>query len=1844
MKQTLLLFLTFLYFIAGYSQFPEGFEGAAVSVPNGFPSGWLVTDNGVGTSTSWEITNNPTVLINGTKSAIMNRHEIGSGNTSEDWLISPSATIPTNGQLKFFTRQSLAGENGTLYQIRVSSGNSQSNLSSYTVLQQWTESQLNQIYNIPEQKVVNFPVSTYGTNVYFAFVRVYTQPTASQGGDRWLIDDINVAQKCLAPIGLTTNNITATSATFSWNASAESVGYDLEILPATAQATGAVTHTSATNVFQATGLSPNTCYKYYVRSNCGNGDYSDWIGPLNLCTFAFGSSCGEPIVISTLPYQTTDNTGNYANNLAGPQSASCISGGVNYQSGNDVFYSYTAAENCSVSFTLDPTQTRSSMFIYPSCTGLTGPCLAGIGNTNASPRILNYEVTAGSTYIIVISSHAATPTVGYNLLIQCQNCPNLPTNLTASNSTLTGVNLAWTAPIGAPVLSYEVAVQPSGSLVPTGSGQYTSVTPNLVVNDLTAATPYQYWVRSECSEGEFSAWVGPYFFNTQICSPSDECTYTFRVTDSANNGWNGARMQVRQNGVLLATLGSTFNFGGGPIDLSLALCDNVPFDIFWSIAGTQPQQCIVSIINSFGQTIDTIVGSAVSPGTSIYQGIVNCTTPLCNFAPIDVTFSSITTTGATINWNAPATENIGFDIYIVPAGSGTPVATTTPSYSGVNGASAPFSSIIPGSLSLLPDTLYDVYVRIQCDTSSAPWSAVSTFKTDPTCPKPINQTVTGITNSSAILGWTEAGSATQWEVLLLAAPNAIEPTTPENTSTVGTLDIYIQNITGATTVTPTLAPATIYYYYVRSVCQPGNDASTWSGPFIFNTITCDAVDKCNYRFILTNTTNNNWNGGRIQVRQNGIVVATLGTGGINNANGVSVALCNNVPYDLFWNIEGSFPGGIGVEVQNPFSDIVYTKLPGQGTPLTVLFEDVTLGNCALPSCPKPTALLVNSVAQTTADLSWTEEGSATAWEVYVVAEAEVQPVNNLILNTGIAGYYAANTNTNFVVTGLTSGTQYKYYVRAVCSSSDISTWTLLNPKSFITTPLNDDCSQAISVPVNPTQVIAQTVSGNTLGATASTEISDCPGSENDDVWFKFLATNTVHIVSLTDIVGSTANLRYAVYSGTDCGTMTQIFCSPTNVNSSILSDLIVGTTYKIRVYTNANNPNQWASFSLAITTTPLITNDECATATPASVNEGLDCIVVTPGSITGATASPESNYCANVTDKDVWFSFVATASTHIVKLQNIVGTSTLLYSAVFSGEDCGSLTLLSCLSPTQIMVQNLTVGNTYKVRVWSISSIVENIQFDLCIATTTPPITVSTTQYTKPQLITDVLIKSTCASISNITWFTGTTPSTNGIGYFNKGQSNFPFEDGIVLVTGSATAAVGPNSSTLSSGVVGSGDADLAAILAAQTPPQIGALQNATKLEFDFVALTNQIHFNFMFASEEYGEFQCAFSDAFAFILTDLTAATPSVNLAVIPGTTSPVSVVNIRDNQYNSACQSSNVQYFGNYYNDAAGILSAPINFNGITVPMTASSAVIPGNTYHIKMVIADFNDSSYDSAVFLEGGSFDIGNIQLPEDYLIDGGNAVCAGDILSLNSQLDSNFYTIQWYNGENLIVGETSPILDVSESGTYSIQATYIGTTCTSTESITVEYFTDVDAVVPADLIVSGTSGQGLFDLIATASTILSPFPANTHEVVYFLTIEDALSNNLTNALSSANAQAYLGVDGQQIFVRVNSLTSSCFQIVSFNLIVDALGTGSFDVNNLVVYPNPANEMVTIQLKNSFETLQKITIYDVIGKQIKTVSGNGTQQSTINVGELSDGVYMIEIITENNLKQIRKFIVH
>ena len=467
-------------------------------------------------------------------------------------------------------------------------------------------------------------------------------------------------------------------------------------------------------------------------------------------------------------------------------------------------------------------------------------------------------------------------------------------------------------------------------------------------------------------------------------------------------------------------------------------------------------------------------------------------------------------------------------------------------------------------------------------------------------------------------------------------------------------------------------------------------------------------------------------------------------------------------------------------------------------------------------------------------------------------------------------------------------------------------------------------------------------------------------------------------------------------------------------------------------------------------------NDNCSGAIMIEANEDESCDASGSGTLVAATPSSESNSCGGSADDDVWFEFTAVSENHAISLYNIVGDTQDLYHVLYEGDGCGSLNQIYCSDDNNSTANDLTIGNNYFVRVYSFTANeLSNLTFDICVFTVPPPISTTTSLYTVEELVTDVLIDSQCNQAFNITSSTGSDfGSTNGIGYFEANGSSWPFENGLIMTSGDVANAPGPESGVLLDGTYAwPGDGDLEAFIPGLNA---GDTNNASIIEFEFVPVSNSMSFDFIFAAEEYGTFQCTFTDAFAFLLTD--SAGNTTNLAIVPGTEDPISVLTVRDDQYNGACESVNEEWFANYYGPG-GLppLTSPTNFIGHTEVMTASATVIPNEVYTIKLVVADDGDTIYDSAVFIDGGSFDIGQLDLGEDILVSSGNALCEGQEIVLDAGALPNNSTIEWFMDGTLMEGETGVTLTVTETAFYSAIITVDNTDCSYGDDILVEFF-------------------------------------------------------------------------------------------------------------------------------------------------------------------------------------------
>ena len=311
------------------------------------------------------------------------------------------------------------------------------------------------------------------------------------------------------------------------------------------------------------------------------------------------------------------------------------------------------------------------------------------------------------------------------------------------------------------------------------------------------------------------------------------------------------------------------------------------------------------------------------------------------------------------------------------------------------------------------------------------------------------------------------------------------------------------------------------------------------------------------------------------------------------------------------------------------------------------------------------------------------------------------------------------------------------------------------------------------------------------------------------------------------------------------------------------------------------------------------------------------------------------------------------------------------------------------------------------------------------------------------------------------------------------------------------------------------------------------------------------------------------------FFLKDVTAGGANVNLAVIPGTAIPVSVETIRDGAYNSDCPSANPSYFGAFNGNGFG---PAINFNGQTVSMLASATGLDiTHIYRIKLVIADGgNNTGYDSAIFLEANSFNIGQDVLGLDYTTANNAAICPGNTLPILSAAGlSAGTTFVWKkNGIAFSPAQTGETLNLNNiiplvgSGIHTYSVTYTEPGCIAvTDEIIIEIYPKIAVKATVPDIYACETGASTYDFdlnknstiiragvnqSTSAAGALDDLPADTI-ISYHLTNADAMGN--TGAISILQTIS-TAESGKQIFVRIQNPSTLCYEIRSFQLLIVA----------------------------------------------------------------------------------------
>ncbi len=318
----------------------------------------------------------------------------------------------------------------------------------------------------------------------------------------------------------------------------------------------------------------------------------------------------------------------------------------------------------------------------------------------------------------------------------------------------------------------------------------------------------------------------------------------------------------------------------------------------------------------------------------------------------------------------------------------------------------------------------------QYNSDSLEWAALDNPGTyclegvAPSCAAPSNVELINPTDTGLTVSWDQIGTPDSWDIEVVETG-----VTPTGTPTEAGIVDNPYTISG-------LTAGTHYDVYIRSNCG-GDTYSIWSGPVTAVTSNCDPADKCSYVVDMVDDYEDGWNGGALQFVEDGLTVAevTLDAGGSGTAY---ADICDAASVDVVF-VAGDYPAEIGFTISDPYGIELHTSAIGDFAAEddgTTVFSFT--GDCTEPACPAPEDLTATA-GLNSADLEWTETGTADTWNV------EWGPVG---FTQGDGTLEEGVTDNPYTLDGLDAATMYDFYVQADCGGDGTSLWA--GPYTFTT--------------------------------------------------------------------------------------------------------------------------------------------------------------------------------------------------------------------------------------------------------------------------------------------------------------------------------------------------------------------------------------------------------------------------------------------------------------------------------------------------------------------------------------------------------------------------------------------------------------------------------------------------------------------------------------------------------------------------------------------------------------------------------------------------------------------------
>ncbi|MBP1673700.1 MAG: hypothetical protein H6Q25_1515, partial [Bacteroidetes bacterium] len=505
-------------------------------------------------------------------------------------------------------------------------------------------------------------MAPYSGIVKFAFFAFENDGSYTYDNDLH-IDNFKVMpfNPCMTPTLLNVSNITANTVTLDWTEPSTSTAWNIEYGPAGfTQGTGTVVPVTS-HPFIVPGLTDATMYDFYVQSDCGSGNFSNWSSKITATT-----TC---LPITTLPWNEGFESITTTNQLPACWSSTNLGTYTytqtsDYTSYNRVAHTGTKAAyfryGCDDRFfspgfqlTAGTAYQFSYWYITDGYTGWNTLELGAYSGQTAATLVQAINTVTSptnGTYVQVIASFTPTTSGVYYFGIYCQangvpwyltfddlsltvGAPvcAIPTNLAVSGVTSSTATATWTA--GGSETQWEIAYKPTADA--TWMTAIVNTTPTYILPSLTANTPYDVKVRAICGAGDSSSYTAVVNFTTlqTLCNaPTGLAVSNITNTGASVNWVNGGTETAWE------------------IDYKLTAAST------WTTVPVTSHPFAFTGLTTCSD-YDVRVRAMCAAGVySDYTAVVNFTTPTPAPTNVQIIPASITDQGGTVTWTAGGTE------------------------------------------------------------------------------------------------------------------------------------------------------------------------------------------------------------------------------------------------------------------------------------------------------------------------------------------------------------------------------------------------------------------------------------------------------------------------------------------------------------------------------------------------------------------------------------------------------------------------------------------------------------------------------------------------------------------------------------------------------------------------------------------------------------------------------------------------------------------------------------------------------------------------------------------------------------------------------------------------------------------------------------------------------------------------------------------------------------------------------------------------------------------------------------------------------------------------------------